>query len=129
MGMGKTGSSIDDQDPDEYGRWSIPAKEALILTVLTRRASAAQAAAVAGVAESELAAWVRAFLEGGKAGLRHHGRWHGGSRDSVASAGRTGAELANENRVLRVALAETRARAQSWQRAAEGTPGPSATLR
>jgi transposase-like protein len=120
----QTGSSVEDQS----ARWSAQAKAALVLTVLRNQASTARVAAANGIAEAQVAAWVGAFVEAGKVGLRR-GDPPGTARTAAAPAAPTRAALAEENRALRAALGKTRVEARIWQKAAEHKLGPFATLR
>ncbi len=97
----------------------------IVLAVLRRKASPAEAAARSGATEAEIADWIRRFVEAGAAGLRRSGQWERGLDEPAAPEGsRAVAELLAENRTLRAALRETRGSALLWQAMAGGTLGP-----
>jgi hypothetical protein len=103
---------------------------AVVLALLTREATAADAAAAVGAVEADVVGWVDRFVEAGRAGLARTGNSAGPPEDAEARGRpRSAADLRVENRALRIAVAETHIRAQMWRTAAENTVGPCVTLR
>ena len=98
---------------------------AVVLAVLTQKASAAEAAEAAGAVEAEVLDWSRRFIEAGKAGLRRGGRPEGRPGNPTAGpAPRSATDLAAENRALRALLREMRESTRLWRMAAQGTLVP-----
>ena len=102
----------------------------MVLALLMRKVSAADAAAAMGVAETVVTGWIDRFIAAGRTGLAPVGRSPDPAGDAAPRHGpRSAAQLRVENRALRAAISEMRGRTQMWRIAAEDTVGPCATLR
>jgi transposase len=109
---------------------TVDARTAVVLVLLMRKVSVADAAAAMGVAEAQVVGWIDRFVEAGSAGLARGGRRAVRPGDAEAHREpRSGADLRLENRALRAAVSESRERARMWRTIAEDNVGPYATLR
>ena len=127
-GMQISGNSVEGRPPGHAG-WSAQAKATSVMAILKRKATAAETAATLGVEETEVAAWVRLFVEAGEEGLRGRALPGAASQGPGAAVGLTHLDQVRENESLRSALRELRDETRLWREAAQGVLGPCGTLR